>query len=625
VVNEVNASNFGISGDDSDESAKWLFMRDQLIYDNPNKLWKINLEAAKSYKCSNPFVFVGLRRYVLDGNGSVFYNPRMTSTLPDASYRYLWIGQSPFVGQNSVIPSYLIDTVSEGSSSVSFVTDADNVNFSVGDIVFIHGLNVQPITANAFPPNLRYFEWGEVLSVDAGGQITLKRPLKYSYRSDWRDQIFDGARQYPSPGNFNAGAARITNWTAAGCCDYAHWKNITVPLVSDTYSISTVIGGARQTILEDCDIGLIFASEFENYNIVRSRVRKLLPDKVGGILSIDCSTITDNLTESTGIKSLNVRDTTIDRGCNLNLYGPLNIKLDGCKIAGDVRAVPPGTLLSFLRLDSIYGSGINATISNCECLLDTNLDYPSLIRSSGYGTYSIAEVVGNEIRLTDQTEPVACGKFDLGLFWASNGTAGRILHVRWDGTHYWHGVELSGPLTTGETIVRAANDSIVWESNRISSTRSGVARSLGHPIVTGSLSRGFSVSRRLSTSSFSTEDVSGFIGVAMRIDVNVIRAYSGTDASAVFTINPRFNADSRYTKQINLKVAGRRVLSIDGAALTEASDPSFTGPLPSAASNIANRLFTYTDNGGGVAQLSGTAAEQAIVSYSVIAVPQLML
>jgi len=111
----------------------------------------------------------------------------------------------------------------------------------------------------------------------------------------------------------------------------------------------------------------------------------------------------------------------------------------------------------------------------------------------------------------------------------------------------------------------------------------------------------------------------------MRIDVNVIRAYSGTDASAVFTINPRFNADSRYTKQINLKVAGRRVLSIDGAALTEASDPSFTGPLPSAASNIANRLFTYTDNGGGVAQLSGTAAEQAIVSYSVIAVPQLML
>jgi hypothetical protein len=87
---------------------------------------------------------------------------------------------------------YLINSVNAFSQTVTTTTASQAGNFNVGDDVLIAGYLQQN---GGYPPNLRYFDYGQVTAVNAStGVISLAEPLENSYNSAWYpDPTFAGA------------------------------------------------------------------------------------------------------------------------------------------------------------------------------------------------------------------------------------------------------------------------------------------------------------------------------------------------------------------------------------------------------------------------------------------------
>lgn len=86
---------------------------------------------------------------------------------------------------------YDIDTVEEGSLTVTLKTPAETANFSVGGRALVYGFEHQ---GDAAPPNCRYFEWVNVVAIDGGtGALTFSEPLQYRYDDKWPLTTFNTA------------------------------------------------------------------------------------------------------------------------------------------------------------------------------------------------------------------------------------------------------------------------------------------------------------------------------------------------------------------------------------------------------------------------------------------------
>lgn len=95
-----------------------------------------------------------------------------------------------------------IATVAAGASTITALSGASNIKAGRWHVVC--GNNQQP--GGGFPTNCTYIDYVRVVSV-VGNTITLDRPLKYRYASDWYEDTSDGN---------SFGVARIVPWDTGG-------------------------------------------------------------------------------------------------------------------------------------------------------------------------------------------------------------------------------------------------------------------------------------------------------------------------------------------------------------------------------------------------------------------------
>lgn len=75
----------------------------------------------------------------------------------------------------------LIKSVAAGSNTLELIDAGDADLFEVGSMILLAGLDLQGF---GYPPNSHYNEWHRIASID-GAFLTLERPIKYGYSEDW--------------------------------------------------------------------------------------------------------------------------------------------------------------------------------------------------------------------------------------------------------------------------------------------------------------------------------------------------------------------------------------------------------------------------------------------------------
>src|SRR5690606_28333962 len=73
-----------------------------------------------------------------------------------------------------------------------------------------------------YPPNLQFFEYAWIVSVDGGGLVTLRRPTRYRYADHWPD-VTNGP--LPDGSSLSTGAARIFKLVGRGVNVPSSWAN----------------------------------------------------------------------------------------------------------------------------------------------------------------------------------------------------------------------------------------------------------------------------------------------------------------------------------------------------------------------------------------------------------------
>ena len=154
---------------------------------------RIKLTAGKTYTYTNPLFLTGVKdALIIDGWGATLQNIRASVLGPSATYAnneglvfypiFFGLGRT-LIG--TVSPQYFygeaIDTVARGSSTITVSSGGSMADFVVGNRVMVYGFGVQ---VGGFPSTARYFEYATITSI-VGNVLTLDRPLKYAYSTDW--------------------------------------------------------------------------------------------------------------------------------------------------------------------------------------------------------------------------------------------------------------------------------------------------------------------------------------------------------------------------------------------------------------------------------------------------------
>lgn len=186
----INAkTRFGVVGDDStNNNTALLALRDYMNLDK-TRHYEVFVPPGTYQYTNNRWLYgVGSVRITADGvtfkNVSASASNREAKPLnmPDIFETY---GDQDWPGDLSFYPGYKFNTAAAGLLTVTLTTLADYTNFSPGLRVLLHGFDQQ---WGGYPPNMRFFEWNEVVSVNSGtGFITLKYPLQWAYDQNWRD------------------------------------------------------------------------------------------------------------------------------------------------------------------------------------------------------------------------------------------------------------------------------------------------------------------------------------------------------------------------------------------------------------------------------------------------------
>lgn len=181
----------GVLADGSTDNATALMAMNTALAGTDN-FYQIQFGAGEvRYTPNAPWLY-GIKRYAVIGAGPELTKFKTIYTGSDWSFqRPFYVGNLfqdsvlSYAGSLSIPSSYLFNTVTVGSLTVTTTTAGDAANFAAGNRILLWGRDQ---VGNGYPPGVRYFEWNEVVSVNAGtGVITLRYPIKQSYNSLWHD------------------------------------------------------------------------------------------------------------------------------------------------------------------------------------------------------------------------------------------------------------------------------------------------------------------------------------------------------------------------------------------------------------------------------------------------------
>ncbi len=194
--------------------------------------------------------------------------------------------KASYVG--TINTGYLFSTATAGASSIT----ASGTGLVAGDRVFLAGYECQ---GSGWPPNPRFFEWKEVLSV-VGTTITFTTPLENSYNSLWKDWDWGGGYFFGKPRIF-----KIPD-------NYAEYVEI-----KDTeFLIQEGVGNAfhypaRTIILDNVELhGGAWPSENETFTAIDVFGGSWELDKCVKTVNFNNVTTTSEIQGATGVRNFNI-------------------------------------------------------------------------------------------------------------------------------------------------------------------------------------------------------------------------------------------------------------------------------------------------------------------------------
>jgi len=198
-----------------DECGKYIRTLDQ------KRKYTINF-APGLYTPTGGHSFNGISRVNFQGNGAEIQSPGFVVT----SHR-LFNTQNPYyITADFENNLRTIDQTADGGDdilqanagdlTITMASAANSAQYLPDDVIFIQGYDNRRNVST--PPSLSFFEWVEVASV-AGAVITLKTPLRHTYRPTW----FDFAT-----GAVPHGPARVIPWEFRRCAIQYEFGNFTI-------------------------------------------------------------------------------------------------------------------------------------------------------------------------------------------------------------------------------------------------------------------------------------------------------------------------------------------------------------------------------------------------------------
>lgn len=523
------------------------------------------------YTPSDTWTFVGIPYVRYKGYGARLRAPGQVGGV---STRF-WTQQHPFyewtdyesqlkINQQSVKIGYPIASAVAGESKITLAVPTDNVKFTIGNIAFMNGCDTR--RAVSTPPSLAYFEWVRIIDI-IGGDIILEGPLRHTYRPTWHNFGV----------SLGEGPAYLTPWEDRKACIYYEFEGFVIEPVSFTataqnqrgnISVYSMITSIKNVHAPNSQYNPQVAQNIDVDNIT---IHRMEMDKLCWRASIKNSTM-EELSGGSNVSHAYFKNCKIRRELIIQCRG---VTLDGCDL-------PPNF--------QIYGFDTGTkTIVNCDMAGPPHRVYTTLASSWAF-TFTPINAAGTTGALV-----FPFGTFnpkrrsDIGDLWLcqpATGT-GPIYAVITGYDNNEDGDDIAYITSTGEI---AENGKIYfcgeregyhWAGNRPDYQVNTVG--LVQPLI---VPRDFGRGEYNGKNTF--WDRGGMWGAQrrairpVRITVNVMKPYTGTDSSALLRfVHKRVGADWDGLNDISvnldfdLKTAGYRELCGLGSTTPLGADSGY--------------------------------------------------
>ena len=530
----INAADYGVVGDgETDNSSALLLIRDVLRLDL-ERLHTVEFPPGH-YVYTNNRWLAHTGRVRVNGNGSTFQciysdpagrvqNQRPFNMQAPDQNAY----DEPFQGSVTGYTSGFKFATAAAGSRVVTLTEAGGLSaFAVGMRVLLWGYDQQWY---GWPPNMRYYEWNVVSSVDeADNTITLANPMAHDYDDRWGDFVSTG-----SPPQAYYGAPRILSLERPGQYFYAHYIELNDLFVANN---PNTVGGSLglAVICEDLrmnnvrgDTEINVFPKYSRQSYYRDCVfRKNDIDKINGRVIFERCHLGMDLTHASGVQELRVVDCVIEgavRAC------PRVLAVTGCRIRPESnRSFALQTHFnSWPVLRTTFVGNMIEPHGALEFVVD-NHDAIAFTASrvDGNGFIRLSNTEGNR---NNVLRPLIVGA---DLIRMDTAEAARITAIWYDGDEDEHVIEIAfATAFTDATVLRGYSmQQITSENNTIAGTP---AREFRHV-------RPLQLSRRVVQWHDFTPPVGAALEPAVRtmdamayvhgVRVRVTRPYTGSDSS----------------------------------------------------------------------------------------------
>lgn len=546
----VSIKAFGAAGGGADDTAAFLKFRDYCVAaqnaaasaGRPPPHFVLDLPT-DYYKTQKPHWLRLIKSVEINGNGSTLQSYGLASPINGLNVPVLGNGLAFFVNTDNAtiisnpptseqtIATHLFETAAVGDEAITLSDADDAAAYSVGDTIFLSG---QPRQAGGYMINVNAFEWVKITAID-GADLSIDRPLQYSYDAAWADHTSTGT-------TVPFGAPRVLNCTRS---DFVFADRIIVRDVAFLGSPTVTYGDAVmlqawwvtyercRSIDDACPIHLFsHVSEEINCNF---RLGRHEFDKCVNVCR-SIGTIRNSYDQAVGVKRMLVS------GCTA--FAP--IKLSAEKLIIEDTTIHCDGGAAFQPYASNYGQ--RSLIARGNTLVDAG----SLAAFTTHG-FTIVAVDGTDIVLEGLSEAYLASLRVGKILWRwqdSSSKRGVITDVTHNG-EYWVLSGTWGTPVVDEVWYCSTLEEAHFEAN---TTADGMPVPLGKP-CNWALNGGWAEVLSDTIGTATTYQIP-LAGVIDEIQVEIIRAYTGSDSTANLSIHREGPLATIAT--INTKNAGRR-------------------------------------------------------------------
>lgn len=453
-----------------------------------------------------------------------------------------------------------IQSVSAGATQVTLTAASLAAGyisrFSAGAWLMVGGMNPQALDGSpyGYPPNLVYFEWRQIVSVDTmTGVITFADPLINSYEDTW-PLYNEGSAFEADPGGPATIYAIGNTWNTR-----VEYRGLTISQDGQTYAQGRYVT-YRDVIFTGGHGGIPTQNvQWSAINTDMSGMN-LETDKLVGTMEMDGVTISQIVFQSTSTDLFIMRNSTV------------TLRLDGTPKRAEIS---DSTLALFGPGATAYGSSTTTICTNCVI---TEFNFNGGIFQNNVVDYSMASGV---------------------ISFPNTAASGPDPYQRWatpGANIFWSGDDLTQGLFQAQNITQDATDTFIQTSEAGGfPTSPGCCTFRSHPapqftcdnctgdpaIVAASVQAGATPLDPLgsySSRTFTPTSAEGNLGTLyarghiVSLTINVTQEYTGAGAAvlnptAQFTL-PTIKADGTvfdWLPVIDLNTPGERIITPSGA------------------------------------------------------------